>query len=169
MFLRSGIRFPSRVWYEDLRASVKLLVAARSIVTLPDHLYRYLQRPGSTMHSGNTERCREILLAFDDLLDWFQAEGILEPYRNILCRLCVDHAYLAASVRVLLDDPTSASGRNPKLFARAFPQLPTEPLSPTITCKPQIGVPTVGAAPLPFAAASVSHKRQAHVGGRHAV
>ena len=106
LFLRSGIRFPSRVWYEDLRASVKLLVAARSIVTLPDHLYRYLQRPGSTMHSGNTERCREILLAFDDLLDWFQAEGILEPYRNILCRLCVDHAYLAASVRVLLDDPT---------------------------------------------------------------
>lgn len=75
-------------------------------MTLPDHLYRYLQRPGSTMHSGNTERCREILLAFDDLLDWFQAEGILEPYRNILCRLCVDHAYLAASVRVLLDDPT---------------------------------------------------------------
>lgn len=105
LFLSSGIRFPSRVWYEDLRTTVKLFVLAKSIVTLPDPLYHYLQRPGSIMRSGNVARNREILDAFDDLLSWFQRQGLLKQYHAILCRLCIDHVYLAASVRVLTEAP----------------------------------------------------------------
>lgn len=105
LFLKSGIRYPSRVWYEDLRTSVKLFALADSIVTLPEHLYRYLQRPGSIMRSGNISRNREIVEAFDDLLEWFQAQGLFEQYKSVLCRLCVDHLYIAASVRVLTADP----------------------------------------------------------------
>lgn len=105
LFLSSGIRFPSRVWYEDLRTTMKLFVLAKSIFTLPDSLYHYLQRPGSIMRSGNVDRNREILDAFDDLLSWFQAQNLRNVYDQILCRLCIDHVYLAASVRVLMEDP----------------------------------------------------------------
>lgn len=105
LFLDSGIRYPSRVWYEDLRTSMKLFALAESIVALPQHLYLYLQRPGSIMRSSNIGRNREILDAFDDLLNWFQAQGLLQRYQHQLCRLCVDHVYIAASVRVLSADP----------------------------------------------------------------
>ena len=105
LFLSSGIRFPSRVWYEDLRTTMKLFVLAKSIFTLPDPLYHYLQRPGSIMRSSNVDRNREILDAFDDLLSWFQEQKLLNVYYPILCRLCIDHVYLAASVRVLTVDP----------------------------------------------------------------
>ena len=94
LFLSSGIRFPSRVWYEDLRTTMKLFVLAKSIFTLPDPLYHYLQRPGSIMRSGNVDRNREIL-----------EQKLLNVYYPILCRLCMDHVYLAASVRVLTVDP----------------------------------------------------------------
>lgn len=107
LFLRTGVRFPSRVWYEDIRTSTKLFALAGSIVTLPQPLYYYLARPGSIMRSGDVERNREILDAFDDILAWFRGNGLYERYENELCRLAVDHILLAASVRVARADPKS--------------------------------------------------------------
>ena len=108
LFLRTGIRYPSRVWYEDIRTSTKLFAVADSIVTLPQTLYFYLARPGSIMRSSNVGRNREILEAFDDVLAWFRAQGLFETYRQELCRLAVDHILIAATVRVARMDPHSA-------------------------------------------------------------
>lgn len=105
LFLVSGIRYPSRVWYEDIRTSQKLFALAKSIVTLPEPLYNYLARPGSIMRSGNLERNREILDAFEDILSWFAEHGLEKTYRDQLCRLAVEHVLLAASVRVARIDP----------------------------------------------------------------
>ena len=105
LFLRTGIRYPSRVWYEDIRTSTKLFAEAESIVTLPNTLYWYLAREGSIVRSGNVERNREILDAFDDILAWFEERGLLDRYRSELTRLAVDHIVLAASVRVARLDP----------------------------------------------------------------
>lgn len=107
LFLNSGIRFPSRVWYEDIRTSPKLFALAESIVTLDRPLYCYLARPGSIMRSDNIARSREILDAFDDLLAWFREKGLYERYEKELCRLAVDHISLAACVRVARADPRS--------------------------------------------------------------
>lgn len=105
LFLSTGIRYPSRVWYEDIRTSTKLFAAANSIVSLPDALYWYLQRPGSIMNSGNVLRSGEILWAFDDVLGWFEQQGLRQTYEKELCRLAVDHILLAAVVRVSRVDP----------------------------------------------------------------
>lgn len=108
LFLRTGIRYPARVWYEDIRTSTKLFAAAASMEVLPNRLYRYLARPGSIMRSGNVTRCREILDAFDDILRWFEAQGLRQTYEQELCRLAVDHIQLAAVVRVARVEPRSA-------------------------------------------------------------
>lgn len=107
LFLQSGIRFPSRVLYEDIRTSVKLFALADSIVTIPQALYEYLARPGSIMRSDNLQRNREILDAFEDLNNWFTQQGLKEQYAQQLCRLAVDHIVLAATVRVARLDPKS--------------------------------------------------------------
>ena len=105
LFDRSGIRFPEKAWYEDIRTSMKLFALADSMVTLEKPIYRYLQRQGSIMHSANLDRNREILDAFEDLLSWFRQNGMLEQYREELTRLAVDHVLLAATVRVARADP----------------------------------------------------------------
>lgn len=107
LFVNTGIRYPDRVWYEDIRTTTKLLASASSIVTLPDSLYYYLARPGSIMRSSNVKRCREILDAFDDILFWYRERGLAERYADELCRLAVDHIQLAAVVRVIRQDPHS--------------------------------------------------------------
>ncbi len=105
LFVKSGIRFPSRVLYEDIRTSAKLFALAESIVTIPQVLYEYLARPGSIMRSDNLQRNREILDAFDDLLCWFTQQGLKERYSQQLCRLAVEHIVLAATVRVARLNP----------------------------------------------------------------
>lgn len=105
LYLQSGVRFPDRVWYEDIRTTVKLYAVASSIVTVEDALYCYLQRAGSIMHSANVDRNEQIIEAFEDLLDWYKTQGLFDQYKNELCRLCIDHLYIAASVRILKEDP----------------------------------------------------------------
>lgn len=107
LFLDTGIRYPSRVWYEDIRTTPKLFATAKSICAIPDVFYYYVEREGSIMRTPNVERNAEILEAFDDLLGWFRENGLFERYYNELSRLAVDHVLLAASVRVACIDPTS--------------------------------------------------------------
>ena len=131
--LFSDIRFPTRVWYEDIRTSAKLFALADRIVTLRTPLYYYLQRPGSIMRSSNIARNREILEAFEDLLDWYRSNGYFDTYRNELCRLAVDHILLAASVRVARMDPKSEL--LPEFLAfmeREFPDYRKNPYIPQL-------------------------------------
>ena len=101
---RTGILFPPRVWSEDMRTTPKLLAEARQVVYLDYVGYNYFSRTGSITKNQNAARNREIVEAFDDLLPWFQRQGLFEKYRQELCYLVVYHAYLTASVRVLLID-----------------------------------------------------------------
>lgn len=107
LFLRTGIRYPSRVWYEDLRTSLKLMAMADSVYTINDYLYRYLLRPGSIMRSNDIARNIEIMEAFDDLLPWFRAQGLWDIYGEALCSACIEHVYISASLRVLHADLTN--------------------------------------------------------------
>ena len=106
-FQGTGLAYPPRVWYEDLRTSPKLMAKAGRMVFLDEVGYNYLQRQGSIMKSANLERNQEILDAFDDLLPWFRKEGLFEAYRRELEYLAVFHVYLTAGVRVALADRKS--------------------------------------------------------------
>lgn len=101
LFVRTGIRYPSRVWYEDIRTTLKLFTQAERITGVDYLGYSYLQRAGSIMNSGNLQRNCEIIEAFDDLLSWFDAQKLTNEYKQELCWLCAYHVYFTASVRVL--------------------------------------------------------------------
>lgn len=106
-FRETGLAYPSRVWYEDIRTTPKLMALARRMVFLGDIGYNYLQRQGSIMNSGKVARNVEIIEAFDDILPWFREQGLFAEYRQELEYLAVFHAYLTASVRVILADRKS--------------------------------------------------------------
>lgn len=105
LFMETGIRYPGRVWYEDIRTTTKLFARAKSVVSVHRPYYYYLVRENSITRNKNVDRNREIIEAFDDLLGWYRDNGLFAQYRDELCRLTIDHLYLAASVRVLMADP----------------------------------------------------------------
>lgn len=105
LFVENGLLFPTHVWYEDIRTTTKLAAVAKSHYAIKDCLYFYFQRSDSIMHSGNTERNREIIDAFNDIINWFKSNNLFNQYRNELCMLAIEHIYLSASVRVSISDP----------------------------------------------------------------
>ena len=78
LFLRSGIRYPSRVWYEDIRTTLKLYADAESIISIPEAYYGYVVREGSITRNKNVSRNAEILDAFDDVGNTFLEVGKLD-------------------------------------------------------------------------------------------
>ncbi len=107
LFLESGIRFPGRVWYEDLRTMPKLYLLTDKIWSSGCAWYRYLMRPGSITNSAKLERNLEIIDAVDDLLSFYREKGSFERYKPQLEYLAFYHIFLTASVRVCLVDPGS--------------------------------------------------------------
>ncbi len=105
MFLETGIRYPGRVWYEDIRTTTKLFAKAQSVVCVQKPYYYYVVRENSITRNSNVDRNHEIVDAFDDLLGWYRENGLYETYRDELCRLAIDHLFIAASVRVLMANP----------------------------------------------------------------
>ncbi len=104
LYLDNGIRFPGRVWYEDLCTTPGLLLHAASIVQLDDPFYGYLLREGSIMRSSNLRRNLEILNALDMARDPFESAGQTEQYKPQLTYLAVT-SVLDAARRVLTVDP----------------------------------------------------------------
>lgn len=105
LFTEHGIRYPSRVWYEDIRTTPKLFALAQKITALDAPYYGYVVREGSITRNRNVARNAEILEAFDDLEDWFSRAGLWDRYHAEFTKLAIDHILLAASVRVLRTDP----------------------------------------------------------------
>lgn len=107
LYINHGFRFPGRVWYEDLRTTPKLLPECKSIVVLSERLYLYRIREGSIMHNPNLRRNLEIIEAMEDLRQYYERQGLMEPYGQWLSVLAVENMILA-SQRVLMSD-TNAS------------------------------------------------------------
>lgn len=98
------IRYPSRVWYEDIRTTLKLFNVAESITYVNKPLYNYLWREGSITNNKNCERNAEIIDAMNDIFSYFKSNDIYEEYKDELEYLTIFHVYLTASVRVLMID-----------------------------------------------------------------
>lgn len=104
IFLESGIRFTGKLWYEDLRTIPKLYCHIRTLIALPNRLYYYLLRDGSTMHNQSYHRNLEILDAVEDLRIYLAQQHVPSAWTESMCCLAVDSVLMAAQ-RVLMIDP----------------------------------------------------------------
>lgn len=107
LFTDSGIRFPERLWYEDLFTTGKLLLQADRVVGVDTPVYRYLLRSGSIMNNANLARNGEIMTALDAVLDWYRDHGAYADYEQELCGMALRHICYACA-RVLRQDPGHA-------------------------------------------------------------
>ena len=107
LFTKSAVRFPGRVWYEDLRTMPKLYLWTEKIFAVDKAWYQYVTRPGSITKSANLERNLEIIDAADDLVGYYKAMGMYDKYRDQLAYVTFYNVFLTASVRVCTSDPKS--------------------------------------------------------------
>lgn len=99
----SGVLFPSKVWYEDLRTIPKWCMFINNAVKLDaEPMYYYLCRQGSTMNNDNVERLKkDRIAAIDDLYHWFAKKGYYEENKSLIDWICIYHGFLLPNREVL--------------------------------------------------------------------
>lgn len=104
LFTESGIRFPERLWFEDLATTVNIYTFSKKNGYIPKPFYLYLQRGGSIMNSPNCDRNIEIITAVDIVLDYYKKNGLFEKFYDELEYLAAFHIYYLSSIRVMRID-----------------------------------------------------------------
>ncbi len=128
LYTDNDIRYPSRVWYEDLCTVLKLYCFTDSIVYIPKALHRYLQRKGSILNSGNAERNIEIIPAVDEIIRFYKMHDRFNELHDILEYLSFHSQFLTASVRVCMADHKSkVLDSLTEDFIRKFPDFEKNP------------------------------------------
>ncbi len=95
LFLHHDIRFPEKVWYEDLKTVPKLSVHVKNAWYYREQpLYYYLQRSGSIMHTPDFDRLvKERTAAIDDVWQYFRELGLWDKYRTELEFMRIFHGF----------------------------------------------------------------------------
>ena len=99
--VKKNIEFRSKVWYEDIDFTVKVLFDDIKISFINENLYNYLLRPGSTMNNSNVSKNLDILLAFDEMIKYLKNNKLYEKNQIELEFLAVYHIYISAITRVI--------------------------------------------------------------------
>lgn len=124
----SGIFFPQRVWYEDLRAISKLYLHAEQVLYVPEPLYRYVMRKNSVMYSSQCERNLEIIDAIDDVIAYYKSQGMDKEFKFELEYLAFQHQLIVSTTRVnQIDRHSSVQLRLKEDFFRKFPDYRKNP------------------------------------------
>ncbi len=101
LFTETGIRFPNKVWFEDLRTTTKLLPYSAGMVFTDKLHYLYLQRAESIIHHPNLDRNVEIIDAMNDVLDFYRENGWFDKYVSVLEYMTAQHVFWDSSARML--------------------------------------------------------------------
>ena len=101
LFQKSNIRFPNRIYYEDLATNPCLALHAKQIGAIDTALYYYVQRESSTMHSRDTQRMTDVCKAMEIVLNYYKTCGQFEKYHQELEYLTVSHVLIATVQRIL--------------------------------------------------------------------
>ena len=107
LFEEHSIHYPSRVWFEDYRTNPKLYPFCHRMRYIDREWYFYRQQPSSITHGKDPSRNLEILEAADDLLGFYEKEGLFEQYRDELEYSVFYNVLLTSTDRVNLIDPKS--------------------------------------------------------------
>ena len=122
LFLASGIRFPDRMWFEDLATVPKLCLLLKRILPVRRAWYCYFQRPGSIMSAAQAARNLDMLAVAETVERYYREEGAFERYLPELIYKFWYEELLASVTRVNRIDPHSdIQGQLRDDYLRRFP------------------------------------------------
>lgn len=100
IIVAAEMKFPLNIWYEDFYFFSVYLPAMGKIAYVNHTVYKYAVREGSVMTSKG-ERLFELLTIFDWILEFYEAQGLAEKYRNELEFLLIQHVLIGMFYRIL--------------------------------------------------------------------
>ena len=124
LFVSSGIRFPDRMWFEDLATVPKLCLRLERILPVRRGWYLYCQRPGSIMSAAEAARNLDMPAVAETVERYYREAGAFERYLPELTYKFWYEELLASVTRVNAIDPHSEiQGQLRDDYLRRFPDF----------------------------------------------
>lgn len=127
---KTGLRYPTGRNYEDLTLTPQLILEAERVVYLDSSpLYYYILHDGSIMRSKDFGRSyRERKAAIEDILQYFQKQGVYDRFQEELEYLAFEQAFFVPTKEVLYYEPKSPWLEKFGAYVfRRFPQAAKNP------------------------------------------
>lgn len=140
LFEETDIRFPDRLWFEDLATIPSLYLHTKKLFYIPEVWYYYLLRTGSITNAKpsaqSIQRNLEIITAMDMTLDYYKLRGSYEKYFPHLEYMAFYNQLLTATTRVnLLDRRSDVQEKLWQDFIAKFPNYRENPYIRAIPAK----------------------------------
>ena len=100
LFLKTNIRYPIGLWYEDLATTGKLISFCKKISYVNEAFVHYIQRTGSIMSTIN-EKMLDIYKAIESIEEYYKKNEIYEKYKQEIEYLYIENLILYGTMRFL--------------------------------------------------------------------
>lgn len=128
LFRNQQLRFPEKIYYEDLALAPCFVFEIQSIGVIKEQLYYYVQHRNSTMRSKNINRILDIIPAFNFVVDFFKKNEIFEQYYLELEWLAIQHVLLYSTARIFyVEFNVSAARKLTNYVKNYFPNYKNNP------------------------------------------
>jgi len=99
LFIKYNLKYPKRLWYEDIPVTIPLFAFARNISYVEEVLIYYVQRDSSIMASKNTSKMRDIFEVLKQVYEFYDSYNLLKIYHFELEYLFIEQLMLYGSFR----------------------------------------------------------------------
>ncbi len=100
LFLKTNIRYPKGIWYEDLATTAKIIPFCKKISYVNEAFVHYIQREGSIMSTIN-EKMLDIYKAIESIEEYYRKNEIYEKYKKEIEYMYIENLVLYGNMRFL--------------------------------------------------------------------
>lgn len=101
LFLKSNLRYPTHLWYEDIPVTTPIFVLSKSIGYVNEVLVYYQQRSSSIMGAAYTDKLFDIFKELRLMVDFFESENLFIEYRAELEYIHIEQLIIYGGFRFL--------------------------------------------------------------------
>lgn len=99
LFIKYNLKYPKKLWYEDIPVTVPLFAFAKKISYVSEVLIYYVQRDSSIMASKNTNKMRDIFVVLELVYEEYRNFNLIDKYNQELEYLFIEQLMLYGSFR----------------------------------------------------------------------
>lgn len=101
LFLKSNLRYPISLWYEDIPVTTPIFAIANSIGYIDEVLIHYQQRTTSIMGTSDNVKNYDIFKVLDMMLTYFEENDLIDIYRNEIEYIYIEQLIIYGGFRFL--------------------------------------------------------------------
>lgn len=100
LFLKTNIRYPKGLWYEDLATTTRLVPFCKKLSYVNEAFVHYIQREGSIMSTVN-EKILDIYKAIEIIEEYYKINGVYDKYKKEIEYMYIENIALYGNLKFL--------------------------------------------------------------------